>query len=436
MSKRKPSRDELLAEVERLRARLEKAPRDLREAESRAEASARAKSDFFAKVSHEIRTPMTAIIGYTDLLIEEGNLTAAPRSRLDYLRTIKRNGQHLLRILNDILDLSRIEAGRIEIERIDVSIREIVDDVAAVARRAAAEKGIRFESRYEGLLPAEIRTDPTRLRQILMNLLANAVKFTDRGEVRLATRLVDADSPEPQLQFRVSDTGPGLPPEAHETIFEAFARVGGPASRRSAGTGLGLAIAHQLSKLLGARIEVESREGRGSVFTLSLRQEPLSLDLLVEPGTDMPEAEDALEDESTRTFLEEIRRSNPGARILLVEDAEDNRRLVAFMLEKVGFQVVQVENGDQAVERAVVARDGETPFDVILMDMQLPLLDGYEVTRKLRQADYDGPILALTAHTLQEEPGRCLAAGCDDVATKPIDRRDLIEKIVALLHES
>jgi signal transduction histidine kinase/CheY-like chemotaxis protein len=407
------------------------AKREMNRVKRQAETAARAKGEFLANMSHEIRTPLTAIVGYTDLMIEEGDLAKAPPSRVEYLQAVRRNGQHLLTVLNDILDLSKIEAGKIEIERIPVAPKQVVEDVVGVMRQVAMNKKIGFDVSYEGLVPAEIRTDPTRLRQILMNLVGNAVKFTDQGGVRIVTQLVDAESETPRLRFSVSDTGIGLSPEARDKIFEAFSQADASTTRKFGGTGLGLTISRRLAELLGGEISVESIENRGSTFSLTIDAGDREELRLIDPGKGSSFAKTDDDDPSTLKFLQKIREQGPHSRILLVEDGPDNQRLITFTLKKCGFEVSVAENGLQGVEQALAARDSGAPFDVILMDMQMPVLDGYEATRKLREAEYTGAIIALTAHAMKGDREKCLAAGCDDFATKPINRRELAEKILA-----
>ena len=409
---------------------------ELRQAKRKAEAAALAKTRFLANMSHELRTPMTAILGYTDALLEEGDLEQAPPERLAGLHTLKRNGRHLMHILNDILDLSKIEAGAINVELVWVSPFEVLADVESLMRNAAESKGIALELSYRGSIPSKIHTDPTRLRQILMNLTGNAVKFTEHGGVRVVTQL---DPPqdggnEEKLRISVSDTGCGLAPEARQRIFDAFSQADASTTRRFGGTGLGLTISKQLAELLCGEIEVESIEGQGSTFSLTISTGPIGgVPMITDPNSYSPVQtldEERDETESTLRFLERAKEQSPGVRVLLVEDGEDNRRLISFTLKKAGFEVAQAENGQRGVELALGARGEGKPFDVILMDMQMPVMDGYQATAKLREEGMETPIIALTAHAMSGDRERCLEAGCDDFATKPIERRPLVQLIL------
>ncbi|MBW2279415.1 MAG: response regulator [Deltaproteobacteria bacterium] len=403
-----------------------KSTQELRKAKRRAETAVKAKSQFLANMSHEIRTPLTAIVGYTDLMLEGEDLPALPQVYVEHLETIRRNGRHLLTILNDILDVSKIEAGRVDAERLPVSLQEIVDDVLGVMRQAASNKGIGFDVSYTGKVPVTIQTDPTRLRQVLMNLIGNAIKFTEQGGVRLAIEFLGSgDGESPMLQFAVADTGVGLSPAACDRIFDAFSQADASTTREFGGTGLGLTICKQLAGILGGDVSVESIEGHGSTFTLTIDAGAIATTCLVDPTVHAAE-EVATEGPSTATFLDGIKHSGTRGRVLLVEDGPDNRKLISLTLEKGGFEVTCAENGAIGVEMALVASAEAEPFDLILMDMQMPVLDGYGATQKLREAGYTRPIIALTAHAMRGDREKCLEAGCDDFATKPLDRRELM----------
>ncbi len=440
------TRDQLIAELQDLRQTAatlrgelrdsegsQETVRELRAAKRRAEAATRTKSEFLANMSHELRTPMTAILGYTQLLLEEGDISRAPERRIEQLRTILRNGEHLIRVLTDILDLSKIEAGKIELECIPPHPARIIAEVESVMGVSAAEKNLGFEVEYLGPIPEEIQTDPTRLRQILMNLVGNAIKFTERGGVRIVTQLTQDDAGAPQLRIAVSDTGPGLPPEAHERIFGAFNQADASTTRKYGGTGLGLTISRQLAQLLGGDIQVDSLDGHGCTFFLTIGIGPVEGLLVVGDPTLREATEVSDEGDSTQDGIQRVRETCPGGRILVVEDGEDTRRLVTTVLERVGFQVEQAENGEVGLELALRARDSGEPFDLILMDMQMPVMDGYQATRRLRSASYTGPIVALTAHAMKGDRERCVEAGCDAFSTKPLARRQLLDTILGLL---
>jgi signal transduction histidine kinase/ActR/RegA family two-component response regulator len=416
-----------------------KAARELRMAKREAESATRTKSRFLANMSHEIRTPMTAILGYADLLLEEGDLSRAPASRIDCLQTLKRSGKHLMRILDDVLDLSKIEAGKIQIETIETSLQEVLSDVDSVMRHAAEERGLSFELSSDGPTPAFIQTDPTRLRQILMNLVGNAVKFTERGGVRLVAALGLSPAGDHTLSFKVQDTGIGLSPEAQSRIFDPFDQADASTTREFGGSGLGLTISKQLAELLGGSLSVESIEGHGSTFTLTIPTGPLDGAQLAEGLSDLGVAEEEIvldNEDTTRAYLESVRSRCEGVRLLLVEDGEDNRRLISFALEKAGFSVTQAIHGQSGVDLALEARDVGHPYDLILMDMQMPVLDGYSATQVLRGAGYTGPIVALTAHAMKGDRERCLEVGCDGFSTKPIRRRELVQTILTHLEKA
>jgi signal transduction histidine kinase/ActR/RegA family two-component response regulator len=412
-----------LAERRALRAErnrtesLEEANSALREAMLHAEQTTRIKTEFLANVSHEIRTPMTAILGFTEVLLEDTR-SEAPAT-VDALRTIQRNGDYLLALLNDILDLSKIESGRLEVENVTFSPVAVVRDVERLMRVRAEAKGVGFQVEFGGAVPAHVEGDPTRVRQILINLVGNAIKFTEIGEVRLRVQLRDEPAP-PRLCFEVIDTGIGITAAERGKLFRPFGQADSSTTRRYGGTGLGLTISKRLTDLLDGAIEVDSEPGRGTTFRVELPAGNLQ-------GVERVPALAASLEGFDPEPAEELPRLS--GRVLLVEDGPDNQRLIALLLAKVGLEAVIVENGQQAVERVHEARLAGTPFRLLLMDMQMPVMDGYTATRILRRQGYDGSIVALTAHAMDAERGRCLSAGCDDFATKPVDRAELIERI-------
>ncbi len=391
----------------------------LLETTHRAEAASRAKTEFLANMSHEIRTPMTAILGYADLLLEDGDLSRIPHDRLEAIDAIKRNGQHLLQVINDILDISKIEAGALGIERIAFSVTEMLDELTTLMSAQAQRKGIELYARSTTPIPTEIRSDPTRIRQILFNLLANAIKFTESGAVGCVVALDGSN-----LQFRVEDTGIGIDPEALERLFEPFEQADMSTTRRFGGTGLGLAICSHLTRLLGGSIQVESVLGQRTCFSLSL---PVG-ELRDVPLTDYTRRSIAVGHEPRTRRSQRLE-----GRVLLAEDGADNRRLLGTIVQKAGLELEMALNGREAVERTREAVRRSQPFDVILMDMQMPVLDGYDATREIRALGIGVPIIALTAHALSEDRERCLNAGCDHFATKPIRPAHLLSLLERFL---
>ncbi len=402
-----------------------------------AESASRAKSEFLANMSHEIRTPMTAILGFAEVLLEVGDLEKAPPERVEAVRTIKRNGEYLLNLINDILDLSKIEAGKLTVERISCSPFEVVAEVESLIRVRSIGKGLDLRVEYEGAIPETIQSDPTRLRQILINLLSNAVKFTETGHVDLITRLAKRPDGRPALEFDVVDTGLGMTTEQAARLFKPFSQADASTTRQFGGTGLGLSISKRLAEILGGEVGlVETRLGVGSRFRLTVATGPLDGVRILE----RPDEVHRIKPVDPGETAAEVGRLE--CRILLAEDGPDNQRLIAHVLKKAGAKVTVVENGKLAVEAALAAtcrtREGDSapPFDLILMDMQMPVMDGYTATASLRERGYAGPIVALTAHAMDNERQKCLDAGCDDYATKPIDRQKLIETIRHSVSES
>ena len=421
VTRRKDDRQKLRAYTNAL----ESANRCLEEHSFAAQEATLAKSEFLASMSHEIRTPMTAILGFSEMLLTEGDISQAPPHRIDAIRTIVRNGEYLLELINDILDLSKIEAGRLEIEKIPCQPVEIIREVLQLMQVRADAKNLPLEVEARGPLPETIHTDPVRLRQILINLLSNAIKFTETGSVKVAVDLLDSDSTEPMLQLEVTDTGIGMTNGQLTEVFQAFSQATASTTRRFGGTGLGLTISRQLAQMLGGQIEVMSESGSGSTFRLLIAAGPLH-------GVKMIPDSLAFARTSIQPF------DNPGpshatgqldCRILLAEDAPDNQRLVSLLLTKAGAHVTAADNGLAAFEMAQTARKAGNPFDLILMDMEMPGKNGYQATEELRRNGYDRPIIALTAHAMTGQRDKCIAAGCDDFIAKPISIDDMLTTV-------
>lgn len=380
-----------------------------------AEESTRAKSTFLANMSHEIRTPMTAILGFADLA-NSGQL--AGDEQKEAIATIQRNGNHLLSIINDILDISKVEAGKLDIELTTLTPLKSLDEVIELFRGRAAEKAVQLELRCEGSIPSAIQTDPTRFRQAIVNLVGNAIKFTDNGRVSL---VVSCDPKSEMLTVKVIDTGIGIPEDRLSSIFHAFTQADISTTRKFGGTGLGLTITAKIAELLGGSVEVSSEVGKGTTFVFSVATGRLD-------GVEfcqVTQERSAAEATPARPAIKE----NIDGRILLVEDGFDNQQLIKFVLQKAGAEVEIAENGKEGLDAALAAWQNDQAFDVVLMDMQMPVMDGSTATRKLRDAGYPGQVIALTAHAMKGEVDSFLEAGCDGYLSKPIVRDTFLAEV-------
>jgi signal transduction histidine kinase/CheY-like chemotaxis protein/HPt (histidine-containing phosphotransfer) domain-containing protein len=382
----------------------------------KAECASRAKSEFLANMSHEIRTPMTSILGYADLLMDD-SLAAADRKA--YLTTVRRNGEHLLQLINDILDLSKIESGKMVMDLGPCHLLSTIADVASMMRPRAEQRRTTLEVRYTGPLPRAILTDGERFRQVLVNLVGNAVKFTENGNIRISVTFLPQWRPDQSaVSVAVEDTGIGIRQESLKRLFQPFTQAESSTTRKHGGTGLGLAISRQIVTALDGELTVRSLPGEGSTFTVTIPTGDLSgVNLLESPGEVICEDQNAARWTPSAGVLQ-------GVKILLAEDSIDNQDLLRTVLGKAGAEVQVVENGILAVQRATAVA-----FDVVLMDMNMPEMDGYEATRRLRDDGYRRPILALTANAMSGDSELCLAAGCNAHLAKPIDRKQLIETV-------
>ena len=376
----------------------------------------RAKIEFLANMNHEIRTPMTAILGFVELLLVESAAVSEGSARRDQLEAIQRNAVRMLVLVEDVLELSRSEAaGSIAsaVERASCAPSALIEGLAAELRGRAGAKGLTFTVAYRSRLPAMVRTDAGRLRRVLGHLAENALKFTDHGGVALDVAF--AAEPERRLVFHVADTGIGMTAEDASGLFQPFQQAHGSRRRSRGGPGIGLALCRRLTAQLGGALElVRTRPGEGSTFRLTV---PVELE---------PAAERAC------GSMGESRPALLGARVLVAEDNGDNQRIIALRLKMVGAEVTLAANGREAVEQVSLARSLGRPFDLILMDMQMPVLDGYEATRLLRSMGVRTPIVALTAHALPEDRQECLHFGCDEYVSKPIDWAALVGRLTEL----
>lgn len=384
------------------------AKRELREALDRAEQATHAKSAFLANMSHEIRTPMNGVLGFAKLLSEAG----LPEAQRQQAKMILESGNNMMRLLNDILDLSKIEAGRITMMEDPVDLRHVIGRSIELFASTAQEKGLQLQCRIGEDLPRWIRGDKLRLRQIIGNLLSNAVKFSQAGMITVSADII-LDGDLPRLELKVRDSGIGIDQSAHETIFEGFAQANSAIHQQFGGTGLGLPISRELARLMGGDLTVESQLGEGSVFTLSI---PIY---------------EANEDESDIAEILFPTRKSLAGRVLVAEDNEINQKLLSAMLQKVGVAFEIVSDGKQAVAHVSDAGERGEPYDMILMDIQMPVMDGYEATRELRKSGANIPIIALTANAFPEDKERALNSGMQGHLSKPVSV-DQLQKMLAL----
>jgi signal transduction histidine kinase/DNA-binding response OmpR family regulator len=380
---------------------------DQKRAEEVLKETDRRKNEFLANMSHEIRTPMTSILGYADILLSH----LKDPDDVECVQTIKQSGNYLLEIINDILDLSKIESGELKVNHQTVSLPTVLAEIYKLMIVRAKEKGLALILRYDGALPENIVSDRVRLRQILINLVSNAIKFTEHGSVQIVARFIAETS---SLEFEVLDTGIGIAKEMQQHLFEPFAQADTSATREYGGTGLGLAITKRLVDMMGGTIAFATQINKGTAFRVAIPSHALDATTIRLPRALNP----------TQSW---IANSPLDCRVLVVDDRREIRYLVRQFIEEAGGRAYTVGDGHSSFEAIQSAARENQPFDIVLMDMQMPGLDGYEATRQLRAQGFRRPIIALTADAMKGNREKCLEAGCDDYLSKPIDRETLVE---------
>ncbi|WP_417382939.1 response regulator [Gimesia sp.] len=416
---------EYLERLKQTRRELKRKEFEVKSALNLAEQTNQAKSEFLSNMSHEIRTPMTAIIGYSEVLKE--SITQPEQHEL--IDIIQRNGDHLLQVINDILDISKIELGQYELRTVECFHLKILQELIASYQPKAAQKGLRLLTRIHETIPASIQSDPARLKQVLENLMSNAVKFTDHGSISIEVRVIARSNFERLLQFNIADTGIGISQEKLRHIFDPFTQADSSLSRPYSGTGLGLTLSQKLIQLLGGKLSVQSMLNQGSVFSVTLN--------IGNQNSEFQQTGIRTESDETKSLSQNSSGINEGnysadikGRVLLVDDTQEILRLFSYMLTKMKLDVVTASNGREAIEKFQQAERQRKPYDLILMDMQMPVMDGYEATRFLRSQNHQVPVIAITAHTLITDREKCIAAGCSDYLGKPV-KFDVLSEIVS-----